>query len=803
MPYRFHILGIPHTITTPEYSSCAFTQKVVKLCKMLKGRGHTVIHYGHEDSVVACDEHVTVATRDDLLRSYGDHDWRTKGFPNFSTDDYVYKVFYDNAIAAVGARKEAHDFLLCSFGSGHRPVADAHGDMIVCEPGIGYAGGHFAPYKVFESYAILHAYLGLGHVAHTSNSMWYDVVIPNYFDLDDFEFSADKDDYFLFLGRVYSGKGIHIAVQIVEEIGGRLVVAGPGEVAQYMARTGRPVSDYVTHVGLADTEMRKRLMSRAKAMLLPSTFLEPFCGVQVEAMLSGTPIVTNDYGAFAEINLHGVTGYRCRTFEQFVWAARNIGRISPQSCRDWAAANYSIERVGDMYEDYFATVMNVFTGKGWYELNDGRQNLDWLRRWYPEDPALHSSAPPQHHAEPVPIAKSSALPGCATTVTPEPPARPIAKSRRQQICLAMLARNEASVIARCLASVRPLIDHWVVVDAGSTDGTPEIVRNALRDVPGELYERPWIDFGYNRTEALRLTQEHGDYTLMIDADVVLEFPPGFRMPHLHADSYMIETGDGQRPSSPQLVRSALPWRYEGVLHEFLSCAAQPDGGRVLPHERSQKRLPGVRLRAESGAQRHNPGSEHYRREADSLERALATETDPFLVARYKFYLARAHLDAGDKEKALAAYRERAALGFWDQEVFISLYRAAGIEADLGFDEDAVIASYLRAHEARKDRAEALHATARFCRLKERYQQGLDLARRGLPVKRPDNALFPEDWVYEYGLLDEYAVNAYWTGRYDESLKACRKILSTAKLSEGERKRIQANADLARQKLDGR
>ena len=795
MPYRFHILGIPHTITTPEYNSCAFTQKVVKLCKMLKGRGHTVIHYGHEDSVVACDEHVTVTTRDDLVRSYGDHDWRTKGFPNFQTDDDVYKVFYDNAIAAVGARKEAHDFLLCSFGSGHRPVADAHGDMIVCEPGIGYAGGHFAPYKVFESYAILHAYLGLDHVARTSNSMWYDVVIPNYFDLDDFEFSAEKDDYFLFLGRVYSGKGIHVAVQIVEEIGGRLVVAGPGEVEQYMARTGRPVSDYVTHVGLADTETRKRLMSRAKAMLLPSTFLEPFCGVQVEAMLSGTPIVTNDYGAFAEINLHGVTGFRCRTFEQFVWAARNIGRISPQSCRDWAAANYSIERVGDMYEDYFATVMNVSTGKGWYELNDGRQNLDWLRRWYPEDPALHGREPP--------AAPPAAAPACAVTTLPETGARPIAKSRRQKICLAMLVKNEAPVIARCLASVRPLIDHWVVVDAGSTDGTPDIVRNALNDVPGELHERPWVDFGHNRTEALRLAQEHGDYTLMIDAGEVLELPPGFRMPHLNADSCVIDTGEQERLWRPQIVRSGLPWRYEGVLHEFLSCRAEPEGGRIMPHERSQKRLPGARIHlGNDSARRRNRGSGHYRREAGLLQRELATETDPFLAARYKFYLAQTHLDAGEKEKALAAYRERAALGLWDQEVFISLYRSAGIEADLAFDEDAVIASYMLAHEARKDRAEALHGAARFCRLKERYQQGFDLAKRGLLVKRPDNAFIPEDWIYEYGLLDEYAINAYWTGRYDECLKSCRKILSTATLSDADRKRIHANADFARQKLSG-
>ena len=389
MRYRFHVLGIPHTITTPEYSTCAFTQKVLKLCKMLKRRGHFVIHYGHEDSSVECDEHVTVTKRYDLTKSYGNHDWRKKGFPSFRIDDWVYKTFYAKTIAAIHERKESKDFLLCMFGAGHKAIADAHGDMIVCEPGIGYASGHFAQFKVFESYAILHAYLGLNAVATASNDVWYNVVIPNYFDLDQFEYGEDKDDYFLFLGRVNSGKGVHIAIQIVEEIGSKLIIAGPGSIGNFTGRTEREVIEYVEAVGVADVETRKVLMKRARAMLLPSTFLEPFCGVQIKSMLSGTPIITTDYGAFAEYNVHGVTGFRCRTFEQFIWAARNIGSISPRSCRDWAEQNFSIARVGDMYDEYFWSIRNIYDGDGWYQENLERTNLDWIRKYYPKDEALH------------------------------------------------------------------------------------------------------------------------------------------------------------------------------------------------------------------------------------------------------------------------------------------------------------------------------------------------------------------------------------------------------------------------------
>ena len=380
---RFHILAVPHTISTPEYSACAFTQKVVKLCAMLKARGHVVIHYGHEASEIACDENVTVTRDEDLRHSYGDHDWRRQGFPAYSFDDHVYKVFFARTIAALYDRKQSGDFLLLPFGANHKPVADAHPDLIACESGIGYPGGGFAPYRVFESYAALHAYRGVPAIESMANDMWYDAVIPNAYDLADFEFSAEKDDYFLFLGRVNAGKGVHVAVQIVEEIGGRLVIAGPGALGEGMTRSSRPTSDYVTLAGVVGPKERKRLLSRAKAVLAPSMFLEPFCGVHIEAMLSGTPVITSDWGAFAEYNLHGVTGWRCKTFEQFVWAARNVDRIRPAACREWAERNFSLDRVGAMYDEYFHSVRDVFGGQGWYEPHPERAGLEGLMKYYP------------------------------------------------------------------------------------------------------------------------------------------------------------------------------------------------------------------------------------------------------------------------------------------------------------------------------------------------------------------------------------------------------------------------------------
>jgi glycosyltransferase involved in cell wall biosynthesis len=360
----------------------------------------------------------------------------------------------------------------------------------------------------------------------------------------------------------------------------------------------------------------------------------------------------------------------------------------------------------------------------------------------------------------------------------------------QTICLNMIIKNEAAVIRRCLDSVLPIIDHWVIVDTGSTDGTQDIIRAHLSHLPGELHERPWRDFAHNRSEALGLARGKSDYTFIIDADDTLESAPDTAMPVLTADSYSVEINDNATMyRRTQLVRSAMPWRYEGVLHEYLTC----DGAGWAEH------LSAIRMRRNhDGARRKDPQT--YLRDVLVLENALQTETNSFLRARYRFYLAQSYRDCGMRESAIEHYLARAELGFWQEEVFVSLYNVAHLKEQLGHSDQEVIDAYLRATDASPTRVEALHGASRFCRNKGRNEEGYQFAKRGIGIPMPSNALFVEPWIYQTGLLDEFAVNAYWTGRYRDCLDASLKILDTDTISGEEKQRVMSNARFALEKI---
>ena len=363
-------------------------------------------------------------------------------------------------------------------------------------------------------------------------------------------------------------------------------------------------------------------------------------------------------------------------------------------------------------------------------------------------------------------------------------------ARRTTLCLSMIVKNEAPVIRRCLDSVRPLIDHWVIVDTGSTDGTQQIVREHMQGVPGELYERPWQDFAHNRSEALELARPHADYSLIVDADDVIEAPKGYTLPRLKADAYFLDIDHPPvRYQRMQVVSNAKPWRYRGVLHEFLACEGAGPAGK----------LPLLYRMNFDGARRRDPKT--FERDARVLAAALETETDPFLKARYTFYLAQSCRDSGDRERALDLYLARAGMGYWQEEVYVSLLEAARLMERLGRPEQQVIDAYLKAAAAGPRRIEALHGAARYCRLHGRDQEGYGHAKAGLRIKKPSDGLFVENWIHDWGMQDEYSILCHQVGRYHDALEACLGILTAEHCPESERPRILANGAQSKRLLE--
>ena len=355
--FRFHSLALPHTVSSPEYNACAYTQKIVKFHRMMMPRGYTLIHYGHEESDLPATEHVVVTDNAVLRQAYGDHDWRRHEFKH-NTGDFANQEFIRRTIPEVLKRAQRGDFLLCWWGIGHKAIADAVASLgvIAVEPGIGYTSGHFSQWRAYESHAVRNTVEG-----SVTPQRWYSHVIPNYFDPTEFTYREEKEPWILYLGRVVQCKGVVTCIQAAAAAGVNIKVAGQGRLTD-IGYAETPA--HVEQLGYANVEMRRDLMSRASALIIASQYNEPFGGVQVEALLSGTPIITPFFGAFAEVNQDGVTGFHCHTLREFKNAIEKRDTISPRACRE-RGMQYSLEAVAPLFERWFANIAEVYSGKGW------------------------------------------------------------------------------------------------------------------------------------------------------------------------------------------------------------------------------------------------------------------------------------------------------------------------------------------------------------------------------------------------------------------------------------------------------
>lgn len=321
---------------------------------------------------------------------------------------------------------------------------------------------------------------------------------------------------------------------------------------------------------------------------------------------------------------------------------------------------------------------------------------------------------------------------------------------RARICLNMIVKNEAHVIERCLAAARPLIDAWCIVDTGSTDGTQARIRSLMNGLPGTLHERPWRNFGHNRSEALELARTEGcDYLLFIDADEWFDAPAGFAWPALAADAYELPCHYGGIVYARcALVATRLPWRWQGVLHEYLAC----DG----THQLAALAAPRIVVHHD-GARARDPDT--YLKDIALLEAALAERPGD---TRNVYYLAQSLRDAGRLAEARQRYLQRAGMGGWDEEAWHALYQAALLAERLQHAPEAVRAAYLAAYEARPTRAEPLVHLARWHRERREFAQACLYAQQAAATPQPPDRLFVEPAVYHWQALDELAVSAFYT-----------------------------------------
>ena len=342
-----HIMSLPHTSTTWDFSWCAYTMKALKLARMMDKIGYTVNLYASTESDFPNTIPCVLAPP---TAKVTEPEWSPKFFESMNT----------RAIFEIEKRIQPGDIIGLITGTPCIAIKEAFPNNQCVEYGIGYEGV-ICDYRVFESYAWMHTIYGFQAGLEKRSPMsatgrFYDCVIPNYFEIDQFPEGDGSGDYLFYIGRLIDLKGVSIAVDMAKRNDIELVIAGQG--------TPPPGC---TYKGVVGPEERSELMGKARAVVVPSLYLEPFGGVNVEAQICGTPVITTDWGAFPETVSQGVTGYRCRTMREFDAATRDVLTLDRKFIRERASFLYSTETCAAQYDTYFQRLVDL-SGEGFHSV---------------------------------------------------------------------------------------------------------------------------------------------------------------------------------------------------------------------------------------------------------------------------------------------------------------------------------------------------------------------------------------------------------------------------------------------------
>lgn len=358
-------------------------------------------------------------------------------------------------------------------------------------------------------------------------------------------------------------------------------------------------------------------------------------------------------------------------------------------------------------------------------------------------------------------------------------------NKKSTISLSIIVKNESKVIERMLNSVYPILDYYVVVDTGSTDGTQEIIRKFFEDkgIPGEVIDHPWKNFEDARNTALNAVKGKADFGFWIDADEQLIIDPKF---NVEAFKRNISNFDGahckvsysnQNYYRMQFFKTNRPWIWYGPVHEVL---VFEDGVTEDPHVGEADGLITLVL-PDGNSWVSETQQQKYEGHAKILEEYVAN--DPKKDPRWLFYLAQSYRDAGTSEnrrKAIDWYKMRASNngGFWE-EIYYSMLMVAALKAQEGYQIQEIIDDYLKCGKANPYRVEHIIPVIIYYQSINEFDIAYIFSSHAMkyagksPI--PKATLFIDPSIYLWKIYDLHSITSWYSGRRDEA-KSTYKLL---------------------------
>ena len=376
---RLHMPAIPHTITRNEFSHCAFTGKVLRFAPMMMSRGFEVYHYGVETSESGATKQIDLLTKveweklridsykimmstlteEQIIAKLQDPSQYVGNLGNITYP--IYREFNKRFRTELlkNYRSTQTDIVCLPFGPGHEDAIKGI-NVVAVETGIGYPNS-YKNFRIFESHAKLHMHLQKEN--KQLENYWF--VCPNYFNIAEWPLSlTPKVDTIGYFGRLEAIKGCHIVVEVARKFPTiRFVLCGQGNPTPYLV-----APNIVYKTPIHSTE-RGEYLGSLTALLAPSKWPEPFCGVSVEAQLCGTPVIGHDCGAIVENVEAFKTGLHCHTLSDFCYGVQMAldGKFDRQYIRDRAIRLFDMYAIAKKYDYVFNSIIDIHNGKnGWY-----------------------------------------------------------------------------------------------------------------------------------------------------------------------------------------------------------------------------------------------------------------------------------------------------------------------------------------------------------------------------------------------------------------------------------------------------